>query len=121
MNTNFSPSISILISFHDEEKNIYKKLENLKELTYPKERMEIVLIDDASTDKTLEKITDFSNNHPAFQMKIIKQYPWKGKTSALNEGLKVTNSNIIVVTDADVLLPKDIMEKVLPYFSCRPR
>jgi len=117
VNENFSPFISILIPFHNEENYIYKRLENIRELTYPRERIELILIDDASTDKTLEKITDFSDNHPEFQMKIIKQNSWKGKTSALNEGLKITNSQIIMVTDADVLLSKDIIEKTLPYFA----
>lgn len=117
VNVNFSPFISILIAFHNEEKFIYERLENLRELTYPRERMELILIDDASTDKTLEKISDFSVNNPEFQMKIIKQKSWKGKTSALNEGLKVANSQIIIVTDADVLLSKDIIEKTLMYFA----
>ena len=79
--------------------------------------MEIIVIDDASTDKTLEKVYEFINNSKKLNIKVIKQNPWKGKASALNKALEITSNNIIIVTDSDVLLPKDTLNKTLLYLS----
>ncbi|MEM3702963.1 MAG: glycosyltransferase, partial [Candidatus Bathyarchaeia archaeon] len=114
---NFSPNITILVPAHNEEENIQAKLENLTKVLYPKEKMEIILIDDASTDQTLAKAQDFIKKHPELPVKILRQNPRKGKASALNKGLESSSNDIIVVTDADSTWPHDVLEKALPYMA----
>jgi len=103
----FNPNITILVPAHNEEKVIQSKLKNLSEVTYPKEKMEIIFIDDASTDKTLVQTYDYLKYHPELPVKVLKQNPRKGKASALNMGLEAASNDIIVVTDADSFLPTD--------------
>lgn len=113
----WNPSVTILISAHNEEKLITSKLENLAELIYPKKKMEIIIIDDASTDKTLEKINLFVDGHSVLEMYVISQQLWKGKARALNIGLKHAKNDIIIVTDADTILPENIVKSTMKYFS----
>jgi biofilm PGA synthesis N-glycosyltransferase PgaC len=111
----FCPPVTILIPAYNEGKIIQKKLENLAEVTYSKEKMEVIVIDDASTDETFVKAYDFAENHPELSIKVLKQHERKGKANALNRGLQVSSNDIIVVTDADALLPPEIFRKAMPY------
>jgi len=117
MNWQFCPPITILVPARNEEKMIQEKLKNLTEVSYPKEKMEVILVDDASTDQTLAKAYDFAESHPGLPLTILKQYPRKGKAHALNEGLEVSSNGVVVVTDADSIWPPDILRKALPYMS----
>jgi cellulose synthase/poly-beta-1,6-N-acetylglucosamine synthase-like glycosyltransferase len=54
----YQPLISILLPVHNEEKNIEQKLLNIQSVDYPKEKMEIIIADDASEDKTLMTSVD---------------------------------------------------------------
>lgn len=113
----FRPAVTILIPTHNEEKIIESKLENISEVSYPKEKMEIILADDASVDGTLEKVYSFSKTHPNLNIKVVKQNPRVGKATVLNVALPVSTNDIIVVSDADSFWPSDILTKALPYLS----
>lgn len=113
----FSPSITILVPAHNEENVIQKKLENLAEVSYPREKMEVVLIDDASTDKTLEKARDFTRSHPEFPVEILAEVERRGKAGALNKGLEVVSNDFVVVTDADSFWQPDALRIAMPYMS----
>jgi biofilm PGA synthesis N-glycosyltransferase PgaC len=113
----FSPSVTILVPMYNEEKMIQLKLKNLLEVSYPKEKMEVILIDDASTDQTSTKAHEFAKNNPELSMKILSQYPRGGKSRALNKGLKVSSNDIIIMSDADTFWHRDILRQALPYLS----
>jgi cellulose synthase/poly-beta-1,6-N-acetylglucosamine synthase-like glycosyltransferase len=113
----FHPHISILIPAHNEEENIVTKLEDVSSTRYPREKIEIILVDDASTDGTLNKTYEFIKSHPEAPIKIVKQKVWKGKSSALNEALKIVVNDIVIVTDADSTWSEDILYKALPYLA----
>jgi cellulose synthase/poly-beta-1,6-N-acetylglucosamine synthase-like glycosyltransferase len=111
----FCPSITILVPVHNEEKRIENKLENIAKVLYPKEKMEIIVIDDASTDETFAMADAFAKKHSELKMKVLKQSQRKGKAMALNKGLEVSSSGIIVMTDADTLWSSHILHEALPY------
>lgn len=113
----FSPRVTILVPARNEEKVIQAKLENLAEVSYPREKMEVILIDDASTDRTLEKARDYVENHPDLPVKILNQSERRGKAGALNKGLEVSSNDFVIMTDADSFWPSDILQKALPYMS----
>lgn len=117
MDSQFCPSVSVLVPAFNEEKIILSRLENLKEVSYPKDKMEIILIDDASTDQTLAKAEEFVRENPELQIKILHQTSRQGKAKGLNAALNACSNGIVVVTDADVSWPKDILNKALPYMS----
>jgi len=111
------PAVTILIPTHNEEKIIESKLENINEVSYPKEKMEVILADDASTDGTLSKVYDFSKRHPELNIKVAKQNPRIGKARVLNAALPASTNDILVVSDADSFWPSDILLKAMPYLA----
>lgn len=113
----FWPKVSILIPARNEEKVIGRILKRMTELTYPKEKVEIVVIDDASTDSTGEIAENFAKLHS--QIKVIHRdvtSGGKGKPSALNEGLKHATGEIVFCFDADYHPQRDILEKLTACF-----
>lgn len=114
---NFEPEISILVPVHNEEANIEAKLENLGNVLYPKEKMEIIVADDASEDNTVDKVEDFIKKRPEISIKLVRQNPRGGKSVALNKALQVSTKPIVVVSDADTRWPPDILRKALPFLA----
>lgn len=113
----FEPGISVLIPVHNEEVNIESKLENVKKVSYPSEKMEIIVVDDASTDDTIKKVENFIQRNPELNIKLIKQNPQAGKSKALNKALSSTTKSIVVVSDADTLWPSNILQVALPFLA----
>jgi len=113
----FRPPVSILVPVHNEEENIGKKLENLQSVGYPKEKMEIVIVDDASEDETLKKIDEALKRGLGLETRIVRQETRGGKAVALNAALNKASYPIVIVSDADTLWPNDILEKALPYLA----
>jgi poly-beta-1,6-N-acetyl-D-glucosamine synthase len=113
----FNPPITVIVPAFNEEKFIYSKLENLRDVDYPKSKMDIVLIDDASTDKTLSTAQRFIAENPKMKIRILRQPERRGKAIGLNLALKNSSSELIVVTDADTFWPKDILSLALPYMA----
>lgn len=98
------PMISILIPAHNEEKVIEKTLLSMVRLHYPKERYEVVVINDNSKDKTGEIIERIKNKHTEVNinhLEIIGEQGGKGKSNALNLGYKVAKGEYFVIYDAD--------------------
>jgi len=117
VDSQFCPHVTILVPARNEERMIQTKLRNLTEVSYPKDKLEVILVDDASTDQTLARAYDFAGKHPELPIKILKQQHRIGKANALNKGLEISSNNIVVVTDADSVWPPDTLRKALPYLS----
>jgi len=113
----FQPNVTILVPVHNEEKIVESKLRNLKDVSYPKEKIEVIVTDDASTDATLIEVRSFIKKHPELNIKIVKQNQRGGKAEALNKSLAVSTNNIVIVSDADTFWHPDILRKALPYLS----
>lgn len=96
------PTVSILIPAHNEEVVIAATLEAIVNLNYPKDKLEVIPIDDVSTDETGEILDDYARRYPF--IKPVHTTPpsgGKGKSGALNHGLKNATGEVIVVYDAD--------------------
>jgi cellulose synthase/poly-beta-1,6-N-acetylglucosamine synthase-like glycosyltransferase len=113
----FQPTVSIIVPAHNEEAVICKKLGNLSEVKYPNAKIEIIVVDDASEDKTLERVESFVANHRDLNIKVLKQYPRAGKSAGLNLALGATTNSIVIVSDADTLWTPDVLEKAVPYLA----
>lgn len=117
VDSQFCPSVSVIVPAFNEEKLIKAKLENLGRVSYPKDKIEVILVDDASTDQTLAKAEEFVRENPEQRVTILRQTRRQGKANALNAALKSCSNGVVVVTDADTLLPVDTLSKTLPYLS----
>jgi cellulose synthase/poly-beta-1,6-N-acetylglucosamine synthase-like glycosyltransferase len=117
LNSTFRPFVSILVPAHNEESAIEEKLANLRAVSYPKDKIEFIIVDDGSEDNTLKKIEYFIAANPNLDMKVIKQNPRAGKSTALNIALQFSSHSIVIVTDADTLWPSETLEKAMPYLA----
>jgi len=104
------PLVTFIIPAHNEEKTIERKLENTFNLNYPSNALEVIVVDDGSTDKTPSILQTLQQTRFP-RLKIIKQNR-KGKSAAENTGLQESKGNIIIISDADVPLNPDALHFV---------
>ena len=116
----YAPRIAVIVPTYNEAGLIERKLDNLYEQDYPRDRLEIMVVDSASTDGTLEKVRVWAKRHPDVRLVPIEEPVRRGKAHALNTALKHVSSDveIVVVTDADSLWPqRDTLRRVASYFA----
>jgi len=89
----------------DEEVVIARCLNSLLDLDYPKDKLEIIVVDGNSTDNTCKVCSDFQRNIPG-RFKIINEKQSNGKPAALNLALTYTTGEIVGVFDADSVQKK---------------
>ena len=105
------PSLSILIAAYNEEKVIEQKLKSILNSNYPKDKIEILVGSDSSTDKTNEIVRSFSN------VKLIEFETRSGKIKIINQLKKLAAHDLLILTDANVLFDKDTLQQLCKYFN----
>jgi len=117
-NAHYEPSVSILIPARNEEQVIGRLLHRITELTYPKEKMQVIVINDGSSDNTGRIADEYAKMHNYFTIVHRKgETAGRGKASALNAGLNLAEGEIIICFDADYYPQEDILEKLTREFS----
>jgi cellulose synthase/poly-beta-1,6-N-acetylglucosamine synthase-like glycosyltransferase len=114
---NYKPKISIIVPTYNEADVIRFKLENLVRVNYPKELMQIIIVDSNSEDQTVSIVREFIRQHLENNFQILTQSERKGKSTALNFALKSCDGEVIVVSDADCFWPSNILENALPFLA----
>lgn len=114
---NYKPRISIIVPTYNESSIIPFKLINLNRLTYPKDMMEIVIVDSNSSDETAKIVRQFSQREPQINIKVLIEKERKGKSHALNYALDYCKGDVIIVSDADCFWPADILGKAMPFLA----
>lgn len=102
------PKISVIIPAYNEEKNIGKAIKSILNSNYPKNKLEIIVVDDGSTDRTYEIVSKFRK-----QGVRVYRKEKGGKASALNYGLKKVKSEFVLTMDADCFLEKNTLIKMV--------
>ncbi len=108
------PLVTLIIAAHNEEQVIGKKIKNVLSQDYPKNKLQIVIASDASTDRTKEIVEGFSDKG----IELFDQKEHKGKSEALNYVVKnIAKGKIIIFNDATTFLEKDSTKKIISCFS----
>jgi len=113
---NYRPKVTIILPTYNEEKIIKERLENLYNQTYPKELMDIVIVD-SSNDKTAEIVETWYNNNNDIKITLIREKERRGKAFALNEALRHANNDIVIIADADAFWPENAVHETTKWFS----
>lgn len=113
------PTISIIIPAHNEEGIIEKKLNNLINLNYPKELLEIIIASDNSTDKTNDIVKRFIEDNKSYNIRLYKVNKRQGKTNAQNEAVKVSKGEILVFSDANAMLDEEAIIHLVSSFTSK--
>jgi cellulose synthase/poly-beta-1,6-N-acetylglucosamine synthase-like glycosyltransferase len=114
----YEPTVTILIPAHNEERVIGRLLKRMTELQYRKSKLQVIIIDDASTDRTGE-ITDAvaKKDQTIHVLHRNRLEGGKGKASALNAGLKKATGEIVLCFDADYLPHSEIVQRLVAKFA----
>ena len=114
---NYEPTVSLMIVAHNEEKVIAEKMENVLKLDYPKDKLEILVASDNSTDKTNEIVENYINKNSDRNIRLYKSKERKGKTNAQNEAARTVKNEILVMTDANAMLKEDAVRELVSSFD----
>ena len=94
------PFVTLLITAFNEEHDIAAKLENSLILDYPKDKFEIVVASDGSTDATDEIVRSFENNDAGIKVRLHRVEGRVGKTATQNSAVKICQGEILIFSDA---------------------
>lgn len=112
-------TVSIIIPIKNAERTLVKTLEYLLDVDYPKDRMEIILADGGSTDKTIEIIKSWQGKYPF--IKFVEVPNCKTPGIARNAALQAVTGDYILFTDADCIPDKNWIKELLAPFKTDPQ
>jgi len=107
------PSVALVICALNEQKIIRQKVENSLALRYPKEKLNIVVVSDGSTDATADIVREYGSSG----IELIEQKTRRGKIANLNEILPARGEDILVLSDANVIYHPDALTYLISRFA----
>lgn len=110
--TEETPLVSVLIPAYCEGRVIRKTLSGVLAMNYPS--FEVVVVDDASTDDTVEQIADLVESG---EVRLIRKLRNEGKAMALNDALPCLNGDLVLIMDADAYPDRYLLRWLVPHFD----
>jgi cellulose synthase/poly-beta-1,6-N-acetylglucosamine synthase-like glycosyltransferase len=110
------PRVAVIVPCWNEEKTIHGTIESLLALEYPKDKLELIIVDDGSTDTTWQEILMYEN-HP--QIKIFHKENG-GKHTAVNFGIEQTDTEFVGCLDADSFVSPDALQRIMTMYASNP-
>ena len=106
-------AVTIIIPAYNEENVIGTKIRNVLSSNYPRQFLDIIVVSDASKDRTDEIARTFENDG----VRLIVQETRRGKTVGLNRAIELARGEVVVFTDANAIYPADAILKMSHYFD----
>lgn len=114
----FEPKVTLIVATFNEAKVIEKKLDNIKELTYPGDKLDLIIVDSASTDGTAEVARNYLKKKDfPFKAHVLEELQRSGKTRALNNALEEASGTVIATSDADCTWTSQSFSNALKFLS----
>lgn len=119
LNEDELPVATVIVAARNEEDNIINCMNSLDKLIYPKDKLEIIIVDDNSTDATSTLIDDFIKDKPKFKKVSAKKEfgKLKGKANALANAIEIASGEIILTTDADCCVAQTWAKTIASYYQ----
>lgn len=108
--------VSVIIAVRNEQNNIPKLLNDLVNQGYPKDKYEIIIVNDHSTDDTLEIVENYASQYGFINCFSLKSKSI-GKKAALHYGIGMARGRLIITTDGDVKLEDGWIKTMVAYYS----
>ena len=116
-NLKYEPTVTILLPARDEAQVIERLLQRVTKLTYPHHKLQVIAIDDASSDATGHIAEEFSKCHSFIEvLHRDEKTGGIGKAAAMNAGLRRATGEIVLCFDADYYPQRDIVQKLVREF-----
>ena len=103
-NLNYEPEVTLFITAYNEKDYVAQKMLNSRALDYPKEKLHIVWVTDGSDDGTPEMLKAYD------QVSVHHLDERKGKVNAMNRGMKLVNTPLVVFSDANTMLGPNLSD-----------
>lgn len=113
--SNELPDISVLIAAFNEEEVIASKIDSILSGNYPSEKLEILVGSDASTDSTNEQLEKLEKLHPGLRIFLFRERT--GKPGVVNRLVEESHGEILIITDANVMLDKNALFEMVGNFK----
>ena len=107
------PGVAIIIAAYNEEAVLRAKLENTLAIDYPAEKLDVVVVSDASTDGTDRIVSDFAGR----RVRLHRMPERSGKTAAQNAGVELARGAFLVFSDANSMYAPDALRQLLAPFA----
>lgn len=117
--SDFQPLVSLVICAKDEELHIEECIKSVINLNYPADKIQVLLVNDRSQDRTKEIMLKYVNQYSQLNYLEITEQKGilKGKANALEQALKHTIGEIIFTTDADIKVNPNWIRRMLDYYD----
>jgi cellulose synthase/poly-beta-1,6-N-acetylglucosamine synthase-like glycosyltransferase len=107
------PRVSIIIAAHNEEQVIGERLQNLIDLDYPADRLDIIIASDGSTDRTCDIVRTFR----APQVRLLEFTTNRGKAAVLNDAVAAAKGEILLLSDANTMIERSAVRAMTRWFA----
>jgi len=109
----YLPTVSIVLPVHNEAVRVAEKVRNILSLDYPLDRLQILVVGDGCTDDSLQRAKEAGGEH----VTVIPLAERAGKAAALNAGVAHATGEIVVFTDAGILLEPQSLRHLVAHFA----
>ena len=107
------PHVSVLIAAHNEAANIRARIENLLALDYPRQKLDVVIASDASSDETVDIVREFENQGIA----LVEFTARTGKAAVLNAVIPTLKGELAILSDANTSMDPQAVRNLVRWFS----
>ena len=116
---NKNPLVSIVLTTFNSQAIIERVLEAIVNQDFPLERVELIIVDGGSKDKTLKIIQDFleRNAHRFYEVKIITHDKNYGVSKARNDGIRASKGKYLLILDHDVVMRRETLNSLVKYLE----
>jgi cellulose synthase/poly-beta-1,6-N-acetylglucosamine synthase-like glycosyltransferase len=105
------PTVAIVVPVYNEGSHVLKTAASFEALDYPRDRLQVVFIDDRSTDDTFEHLTTIANQYP--WMRVIRNERNMGKRLGIKNAVLQTHTDLIMSVDSDVIVDKHALRTLV--------
>lgn len=110
LNEELFPEVTLMICAYNESAIIKEKMENIRSLNYPKDKLCVMWVTDGSSDDSNQKLSQYP------EVKLVYSPERKGKAAAIQHGLQENRAEYVVFTDANTILNKDAIREIVRQF-----
>ena len=112
--TEYWPTVTLILPVHNEAHVIDEKLKNLDSLRYPRDRLMVRIVSDGSTDHTQQRVLAYQGD---LQIQLLVQAQRQGKAAALNLGLQNISTELVIFSDASIMLDAQALHYIVQPFQ----
>lgn len=112
----FFPFVSVIVPVKDGGRVLPRLMDSLLKLDYPKDRMEIILVEDGSRDNSYDLCLEYARKYPGL-VKVFHRDESRGKPHALNFALKHASGDILAFFDVDSVVERNVLKRAVKLLS----